>query len=132
MIKLGIVAVLAVLAGLLHGAYCYFEIQDLDTLARGEILLRSRGLMPDFNIAIVSLLFAWMGLIGLHRVTGMYGRALWLPLGLSALVSVVTSLILVAVEFHGFPLATWRVLGIALPFMATGGFLAVSMAKQRW
>ena len=128
MIKLGIVAVLA---GFSLGVVCFSIIQDVDTLARGGTLTPSsrRGIMPEFSIAIASLFFAWMGLIGLHRVTGI---ALWLPLGLSALVSVVTSLILVAVEFHGFPLATWKVLGIALPFMATGGFLAVSMAKQRW
>ncbi len=125
-------AIVAALAGFFLGVVCYFTIQDLDTLARGEILLRTRGIMPEFNIAIVSLSFAWMGLIALHRVTGIYGRALWLPLGLSALVAVVTSLILVGVEFHAFPWATWKVLGIALPFMATGGILAISMAKHRW
>ena len=132
MLKFGIVAVLSVLAGLLHGVACFSIIQDVDTLARGGTLMFSRGIMPEFNIAIVSLFFTWMGMIGLHRVTGIYGLALWLPLGLSALVSVVTSLILVGVEFHALPSATWKVLGIALPFMATGGFFAVSMAKQRW
>ncbi len=62
----------------------------------------------------------------------MHGGSLWLPFGLSALTAVVATLILVAVEFRAFPLATWKVLGIALPFMAAGGFLAVSMAKHRW
>jgi hypothetical protein len=89
-------------------------------------------MMPEFGTAIVSLLFAWLGLIGVHRFTGMCGWALWLPLSLSALAAVVATLILVAVEFRALPSATWKVLGIALPFMATGGCLAVSMAKQRW
>ena len=133
MIKSGIVAVLG---GLTLGVFCYFTIQDVDTLARGGVLPPTRGLhgrmMPEFGIAAASLFFAWIGLIGLHRYTGMCGRALWLPLGLSALAAVVTSLILVAVEFQALPLATWKVLGITLPFMATGGILAISMSKQRW
>ena len=134
MIKL---AIIAALAGFALGAICYLTIQDMDTLARGGALEPTGGvhglnMMPQFGIALVSLFVAWIGLVGLHRFTGICGRALWLPLGLSALVAVVTSLILVAVEFHALPLATWKVLGIALPFMATGGILAVSMTKHRW
>ena len=134
MVKLGI---LAVLAGLAQGVCCYLAIQEVDMLARGGALppmegLYGRQMTPEFGTALVSLFFPWIGLIAVHRVTGMCGSVLWLPLGLSALVTVITSLILVAVEFPALPPATWRVLGIALPFMATGGMLAVSMSKHRW
>ena len=130
-------AIVVALAGLALGVCCYLTIQDVNRLARGGALEPTGGvhglhMMPEFGIALVSLFVAWIGLVGLHRFTGISGRALWLPLGLSAFVAVVTSLILVAVEFRALPLATWKVLGIALPFMATGGILAISMSKQRW
>ncbi len=126
-----------VLAGLILGIYFWLTVQEWDLMARGGPLpVRSLlGRMPvlAFGTAFVSLFFSWLGLIGLHRVTDMCGRELWLPLGLSALTAVVATLILVAVEFRAFPLATWKVLGIGLPFMATGGFLAAaSIGKHRW
>ena len=133
MIKLGIVAALA---GAALGASHYFGVIEMDMRARGvpvpAEMRHGRGMQPEFGIAIASLFLSWMGLVGVHRYTGICGRELWLPLGVSALAAVVTSLILVAVDLRALPWAAWKMLGISLPFMATGGILAVSMSKQRW
>ena len=80
----------------------------------------------------ISLFSAWLGIWFVHSVTGICGRILWVPLGACAFIAVSLSLILVALEFGMLPPPTWRLLGIAIAFNATGGVLAISMAKHRW
>ena len=127
----------AVLAGAALGL-CYDDaIEDAEKARRGEAVLTQgsiRGVRttPEIGTAAVSFFFAWIGLLSLHRITGMCGRVLWLPLALATFAALTTSLILVALEFGTLPPPTWHLLGIAVAFNVTGGLLAVSMAKHRW
>ena len=126
-----------VLAGTAMGVCGYGSIDDAEKIRRGEPVLGHGGIYgaqmtPELGTATGSLFFAWIGLLSLHRVTGMCGRVLWLPLGLATFATLTTSVILVALEFGTLPPPTWHLLGIAVAFNVTGGLLAVSMAKHRW
>lgn len=87
---------------------------------------------PEVGVACVSMFGAWLGLLAIHRITGMFGRALWVPLGAAAIVALVVTLIVVVVEFGTLPVPTWKQLGITIVSLAVGGMLAVPMAKDHW
>lgn len=129
---------LVLVVGLAMGFCYYAEIEAAETVARGEErILSNTGpysvpSTPEIEIASISLFSSWLGIWFVHIVTGMSGRILWIPLGACAFIAFSLSLILVALEFGMLPPPTWRLLGIAIVFNATGGVLAISMAKHRW
>ena len=84
---------------------CYFNaIEDAEKARRGEPVVGHGGVRggvstPEIGTASASCFFALLGVLFIHRITGMRGRVLWLPLGLATIAAVAAALILVALEF---------------------------------
>ena len=89
----------AVFGGAALGLCYYNAIEDAEKARRGEPVVGQGGVRggvstPEIGTASASCFFALLGVLFIHRITGMRGRALWLPLGLAAIAAVAAALIL--------------------------------------